>query len=313
MPLSVFIDGGHGTTGLEIRDRLGDRPGIALLALDEESRKEDAARKEALRSADIAILCLPDDAARAAVAMAGDAHTRIIDASTAHRVAPDWTYGFPEWEHGHGEAIAKSRRVANPGCYAQTFVALVHPLVRSGLVPADATLSVNAASGYSGGGRTMIEEFESGEAPTAFRNYALELSHKHLPEMREHSGLDAPPLFSPSVANLYRGMIVEIPLHIGQLRAGAKVGDIRAALQDHYADSRLITVHDAADSGALDMVTIERCAGSDRMEIFIFANPAGDQIRLCATLDNLGKGAAGAAVLNLNLMAGFDECAGLRL
>ncbi|MGP1353041.1 MAG: N-acetyl-gamma-glutamyl-phosphate reductase [Parasphingopyxis sp.] len=313
MPLSVFIDGGHGTTGLEIRDRLGNRPEIGLLALDEGSRKNDAARTEALRSADIAILCLPDDAARVAVAMVGDADTRIIDASTAHRVAPDWTYGFPEWEQDHRATIANSDRVANPGCYAQTFIALVHPLVRADLLPADAAVSVNATSGYSGGGRAMIEEFESGDAPTAFRNYALGLAHKHLPEMRQHSGLAKPPLFSPSVANVHRGMLVEIPLHIGQLRGGVNVGDIRAVLQDHYADSRLISVYDAADSDALDMVTIERCAGTDRMEIFIFANPAGDQIRLCATLDNLGKGAAGAAVQNLNLMAGFDECAGLRL
>ncbi|MEO1168276.1 MAG: N-acetyl-gamma-glutamyl-phosphate reductase [Pseudomonadota bacterium] len=313
MALSVFIDGGHGTTGLEIRDRLRDRPEISLLALDDHRRKDDAARAEALRGADIAILCLPDDAARAAVAMIGDADTRIIDASTAHRIAPDWAYGFPEWEPGHRSTIAQSRHVANPGCYAQTFVALVHPLVRSGVLPSDAELSVNATSGYSGGGRSMIEEFEQGDAPTAFRNYALALTHKHLPEMREHAGLAKPPLFSPSVANLHRGMLVEIPLHTGQLRTGATVEDVRSALRDHYADSRLIAVHDAAETAAVDTVTIEGCAGTDRMEIFVFANPEAGHIRLCATLDNLGKGAAGAAVQNLNLMAGLDECTGLRL
>lgn len=312
MTLSVFIDGGHGTTGLEIRERLAERPEIALIALDDDRRKDANARREALHEADIAILCLPDDAARDAVAMVGDGDTKIIDASTAHRTSAGWTYGFPEWNAGHGNAIASSGRVANPGCYAQTFIALAHPLVLADILPAQTHLSVNAVSGYSGGGRTMIEEFESGTSPTAFRNYALALQHKHLPEMRQHSGLDNPPLFSPSVANLYRGMLVEIPLHRSQLKAGTHAGDIRAALQERYADSRLITVLDAQDSAALEAVTVERCAGTDRMDIMVFANSESGQVRLCAVLDNLGKGAAGAAVQNLNLMGGFDEYAGLR-
>ncbi|MGP1282329.1 MAG: N-acetyl-gamma-glutamyl-phosphate reductase [Parasphingopyxis sp.] len=312
MTTSVFIDGGHGTTGLEIRDRIADRPEIASIVLDDNRRKDADARVDALRSADIAILCLPDEAAREAVAMLDGADTRIIDASTAHRTAPDWTYGFPEWEPGHRDAIAKSGHVANPGCYAQTFIALTHPLVIAGILPPDAAISVNATSGYSGGGRAMIEEFESGAADTAFRNYALPLRHKHLPEMQAHSGLDSPPLFSPSVANLHRGMLVEIPLHLAQLRHGTAPEDIRAALQNHYADSALITVLDEAETGALDFVRIERCAGTDRMDIMVFANPDAGQIRLCAILDNLGKGAAGAAVQNLNLMAGFEEYSGLR-
>lgn len=189
MTLSVFIDGGHGTTGLEIRGRLSDRSEISLIELDDSNRKNDAARVDALHDADIAILCLPDDAAREAVVMAGDSDTRIIDASTAHRIAADWTYGFPEWEAGHRATIAASHRIANPGCHAQAFVALIYPLVKSTILPRDTRISVNATSGYSGGGRAMIEEFEQGKAPTAFRNYALPLAHKHLPEMQQHSSL----------------------------------------------------------------------------------------------------------------------------
>lgn len=312
MTVSVFIDGGYGTTGLEIRKRLANRPEISLIALDEESRKNDAARRDALNRADIAILCLPDDAARDAVAMVDTNPTRLIDASTAHRTATDWIFGFPEWEAGQSQAIAASDRVSNPGCYAQTFIALTHPLVNASLLPRETSLSVNATSGYSGGGRAMIEEFESGKAATAFRNYALALQHKHLPEMQLHSGLRNPPLFSPSVANLYRGMLVEIPLHIQQLRDGTTVEIIRQTLHEHYAESRLITVLDHADTAALDLVTIERCVNTDRMNIIVFGNAESDQFRLCAILDNLGKGAAGAAVQNLNLMAGFDQYAGLK-
>lgn len=312
MTLSVFIDGGHGTTGLEIRERLAERPEIALISLDDDHRKDDAARLDALQSADIAILCLPDDAAREAVAMLGDGDTRIIDASTAHRIETGWTYGFPEWEVGQRQAIAESNRVTNPGCYAQTFISLTHPLILSGILPSDARVSVNATSGYSGGGRAMIEEFESGAAATAFRNYALPLDHKHLPEMQRHSGLLTKPLFAPSVANLYRGMVVEIPLHLDQLQMGITLNSIRSALNEHYAGSALITVHDETETAVLDTLNIERCAGTDRMEIFLFANTNSDQVHLCAVLDNLGKGAAGAAVQNLNLMADFEETSGLR-
>jgi N-acetyl-gamma-glutamyl-phosphate reductase len=312
MTLSVFIDGGHGTTGLEIRDRLAERSEIALIALDGDLRKDAGARRVALNEADIAILCLPDNAARDAVAMIGDGETGIIDASTAHRTAPGWTYGFPEWEAGHRDAIASSNRVGNPGCYAQTFISLAHPLILAGILPADTCVSVNATSGYSGGGHAMIEEFESGAAATAFRNYALPMHHKHLPEMQYLSGLDRQPLFSPSVANLYRGMLVEIPLHLSEMRGGAAAGDIRSALEAHYADSRLITVLSETECAALDMIKIERCAGTDRMDIMVFSNPDSGHVRLCAVLDNLGKGAAGAAVQNLNLMAGFDEYSSLR-
>lgn len=312
MTLSVFIDGGHGTTGLEIRDRLAERQEIAVIALGDDQRKDADARRDALNDADIAILCLPDDAARDAVSMVSDGGTKIIDASTVHRTSAGWTYGFPEWESGHRDVIATSNRVGNPGCYAQTFIALTHPLIQAGILPADTLVSINATSGYSGGGRAMIEEFESGAAATAFRNYALPMQHKHLPEMQRHSGLDCQPLFSPSVANLYRGMLVEIPLHRNQMRNGTTASDIRSILEDHYADGRLISVLNDADGAALDFVTIERCAETDRMEIMVFAKPDSGQVRLCAVLDNLGKGAAGAAVQNLNLIAGFDEYSGLK-
>jgi N-acetyl-gamma-glutamyl-phosphate reductase len=312
MTVSVFIDGGHGTTGLQIRDRLADRPEISLLLLDDAQRKDATARQDALHSADIAILCLPDDAARDAVAMLDGSDTRVIDASTAHRTAPDWTFGFPEWELGHRDTIATSRFVANPGCYAQSFIALTHPLVLAGILDRDAKVTVNATSGYSGGGKAMIAEFEDGEPATAYRNYALALAHKHLPEMQRHSGLTSQPLFSPSVANIYSGMIVEVPLPGSMLRAGATDDDIRSILADHYADGETITVLDVSETAALDLVTIERCAGTDRMEIMVFANPEAGHYRLCGVLDNLGKGAAGAAVQNLNLMAGLGEYSGLR-
>ena len=312
MTVSVFIDGGHGTTGLQIRDRLADRPEISLLILDDAQRKDASARRDALHAADIAILCLPDDAAREAIALLDGADTRIIDASTAHRVAKDWTYGFPEWEPGHRDAITASQYVANPGCYAQSFIALTHPLVLAGILDRDASVTVNATSGYSGGGKAMITEFEDGASATAFRNYALSLAHKHLPEMQLHSGLTSPPLFSPSVANLYSGMLVEVPLPASVLRAGVTQADIQSVLAEHYAVGQSITVLDKTDTAALDVIPIERCTGTDRMEIIVFANAEAGHFRLCAVLDNLGKGAAGAAVQNLNLMAGLDEFSGLQ-
>jgi N-acetyl-gamma-glutamyl-phosphate reductase len=311
MTISVFIDGSHGTTGLEIRERLAARGEIALIELSDAERKDDGARRDALHAADFAVLCLPDDAARGAVALAEGSRVRIIDASTAHRTTPGWVYGFPELESGRREEIAGAARVSNHGCYAATFLALVRPLVRAGLLPADYPVTVNATSGYSGGGKAMIAEFESGSAPTAFRNYALALQHKHIPEMHEHSGLVAAPLFSPSVANTYRGMIVEVPLHLSAMATDAAA--IRATLAEAYADSHVVTVLGEAKTAALDFVTIERCAGTDRLEIMVFANPVTGQARLCAVLDNLGKGAAGNAVQSLNIMAGLDEIAGLRL
>ena len=212
MSVSVFIDGAVGTTGLEIRERLAGRADIQLITLDEDRRKDAAARAEALNAADFVILCLPDDAAREAVALIDNPHTRVIDASTAHRIADGWTYGFPELEPGQTAAIAEAMRVSNPGCYPTGFLALVRPLVRAGLVPVDWPITVNAVSGYSGGGKSMIAEFEGANPPPAARAYALGLAHKHVPEMQKHARIEHPPIFAPSVANTYRGMIVEVPL-----------------------------------------------------------------------------------------------------
>ena len=304
----VFVDGGAGTTGLQIRERLADRRDVEVLVLPEEQRKDAAARRDALNAADIVILCLPDDAAREAVALISNDSTRVIDASTAHRVAPGWIYGFPEV--AGRDAVANGKRVSNPGCYSTGFIALVAPLVQAGLIPADAALSCNAVSGYSGGGKNMIAEFEEATHPTAWRSYALKLNHKHVPEMRERSGLAVSPIFAPSVANLFSGMIVEVPLHLSTLPGRPTAAALRDALAAHYAGSSIVRVMSDYDESTL---AIERLTGTDRLDLFVFGDDANSQVRLVAALDNLGKGAAGAAVQNLNLMAGLPETEGLRL
>lgn len=309
MTRSVFIDGAVGTTGLEIRERLTGRDDLSLVVLDEARRKDAAARREALNDADFVILCLPDDAAREAVALIGNGATRVIDASTAHRVAPGWTYGFPEIEPDGDRRIADAARVANPGCYPTGFLALVRPLVRAGLVPADWPLSVAATSGYSGGGKAMIAEYEDGGAPSAFRPYAMGLAHKHVPEMMRHAGLAHPPVFAPAVANTYRGMVVEVPLPLHALPARPTLRALEDVLHEAFRDSPVIHVA-PGDPAA---VAIEENAGTDRLTVRVCGNDAAGQARLVATLDNLGKGAAGAAVQNLNIMAGLDPVAGLSL
>ena len=304
---SVFIDGAVGTTGLEIRERLAGRDDISIALLAEDLRKDPAARREALNDADFVILCLPDDAAREAVALIDNPRTRVIDASSAHRVASGWTYGFPELP-GQTERIAAASRVSNPGCYPTGFLALVAPLVSAGLVPADLPLSVNATSGYSGGGKAMIAEFEaSGSAPTAFRAYALGLAHKHIPEMTQHAGLTHAPIFAPAVANAYRGMVVEVPLHLHALPGRPPLSAIEDVLRAAFDGSTLVTIA-PGDIGAVD---IEENAGTDRLTLRVCGNDAVGHARLIATLDNLGKGAGGAAVQNLNIMAGVDPVAGL--
>jgi N-acetyl-gamma-glutamyl-phosphate reductase len=305
----VFIDGAAGTTGLEIRERLAGRAELELITLDDAQRKDAGARRDALNAADIVVLCLPDDAAREAVALIDNPITRVIDASTAHRTADGWAYGFPEISGR--DVVAAAKRVSNPGCYSTGFIALVAPLVRAGLVPADTPLICNAVSGYTGGGKSMIAEFEGAQGrPTAWRTYALGLNHKHLPEMRVQSGLSATPIFSPAVADVDRGMIVEVPLHSAVLPGRPDGAAVHAALQEFYAESPIVRVIDTWDE---PLLTIERCRGTDRLDIFVFANAEAGQIRLIAALDNLGKGASGAAVQNLNLVGGFDETAGLLL
>jgi N-acetyl-gamma-glutamyl-phosphate reductase len=309
MSARVFIDGAAGTTGLEIRERLAGRDGLELLILDDAQRKDAAARAEALNAADFVILCLPDDAAREAVSLIRNPHTRVIDASTAYRVADGWTYGFAELEPSQQQAIAATLRVSNPGCYPTGFLALVRPLVRAGLVPHDWVLSVNAMSGYSGGGRAMIAEFESGEETTAARLYGLNLAHKHVPEMQKHARIEHAPIFAPSVVNTYRGMIVEVPLPLHAMPRRPTPAACETALREAYDGSPVVQVASADAT----LVRIEENAGSDRLTLRVFGNAATGQARLVATLDNLGKGAAGAAVQNLNIMAGLDPVAGLTL
>jgi N-acetyl-gamma-glutamyl-phosphate reductase len=305
----IFIDGGAGTTGLEIRERLAGHRSVELITLPNDRRKDASARRDALNGADIVILCLPDDAAREAVALINNGATRVIDASTAHRVAPGWTYGFPEVVGR--DTVANAPRVSNPGCYSTGFIALVAPLVKAGLIPADWPLTCNAVSGYSGGGKSMIAEFEGEKAaPSAWRTYALGLNHKHVPEMRERSGLSVAPIFTPSVANVLRGMVVEVPLPVSAMPGKPTAAALREALSGFYAGSPIVRVIDGYEEPTL---SIERLANTDRLDLFVFGNEASDQVRLVAALDNLGKGAAGAAVQSLNLMAGLPETEGLRL
>lgn len=309
MTVSVFVDGAAGTTGLEIVERLQGRPEFALHMLDGERRKDPAARREALNEAEIAILCLPDDASREAVAMIDPAAgTRVIDASSAHRTAPGWTYGFPELIGR--EAVAAATRVSNPGCYPTGFLALIAPLVRAGVIPADWPYTVNAVSGYSGGGKALIEQFESGGAP-AFRAYAYAMAHKHQPEMKAHAGLEHDVIFAPSVVPAYRGMIVEVPLHLGAMPGNPTADVLRDTLRRFFDGSPVVSVRD--ESGIGELVLEENAAPSDAMDLFVFGNEGGGHARLVARLDNLGKGASGAAVQSLNLMCGLDQTAGLRL
>ena len=309
MTTKLFIDGAAGTTGIQIRERLEGRSEFDLIVLDDAARKDHAARAGAINAADIVILCLPDDAAKQSVAMIANDTTRVIDASTAHRVAQGWVYGMPEIS-GH-ETVANARFVSNPGCYSTGFIALVAPLVAAGLLPADALLTTNAVSGYSGGGKAMIADYEGADGPqSAWRTYALTLAHKHVPEMQVRCGLTHRPLFVPAVVPVYSGMIVEVPLHRAALSSGANAGQLREALAAHYAGSPIISVARDYSPGTIG---VEMLQDKDNMELFVFADAQGEQIRLVAVLDNLGKGASGAAVQNLNIMAGLPETTGLRL
>ena len=316
MTARIFIDGAAGTTGLEIRQRLAGRSGLSLTALADAERKEPAARKRALNDADVVILCLPDDAAREAVSLIDNPGVRVIDASSAHRVAPGWVYGFAELEPGGYDGIRAAKRVSNPGCWATGFLALVRPLVRAGILPADFPVSANGVSGYSGGGKAMIAEFENPQAPdytkAVSRIYGLTLKHKHIPEMTQHAGLAHPPLFQPSVGRFYRGMLVELPLALWALPGTPRTADIQAALQDAYAGRALVRVVPVQDGAVPTTLDAEQMAGSDALTIHVFGNEAAGQTRVVATFDNLGKGAGGAAVQNLNIMLGLPEIEGLQ-
>lgn len=309
MAIRLFIDGAAGTTGLEIRERLQGRSEFDLIVLDDAQRKDETARRDALHAADIAILCLPDEAAKEAVKLAEGSGTRIIDASSAHRVAEGWTYGFPELI-GH-EAIANARLVSNPGCYPTGFLALVGGLTRDEIIPRDYPYTVNAVSGYSGGGNALIERF-SADPDLAYRAYGLGLGHKHLAEMQKYAQLVRPPVFSPSVIPAFRGMLVDVPLDLVQLGLDDRPIDLAVWLENWFERAPLINVNWPVQTPA-ELVIRQEQAPWDGMELYCCIDETGTQARLIARLDNLGKGASGAAIQNLNIMCGLPETTGLRL
>jgi N-acetyl-gamma-glutamyl-phosphate reductase len=314
MAASVFIDGEAGTTGLKIRERLAARSDINLLVVNPDQRKDPVARSILLNAADIVILCLPDEAAREAVALIRRPQVRVIDASSAHRTEPDWTFGFPEMAPGQAQAIGSAKRVANPGCYATGGIALLRPLVDAGVVPPDWPISLNAISGYSGGGKAMIAEFERSQTsgdPPPVRLYGLALGHKHAPEIQRHAGLNGPPIFSPAVGRFAQGMLVELPLPLWALPGAPALAEVHARLAAHYDGCAFVEVAEPQEASALSTLGPEGLNGTNKMKLFVFGDASKGQARLVALLDNLGKGASGAAVQNLNLMLGLPEATGL--
>jgi N-acetyl-gamma-glutamyl-phosphate reductase len=315
MKPTIFIDGEAGTTGLQIRQRLESRSDLELILIDPAKRKDQATRAEHLNGADVVVLCLPDDAAREAVSLIVNPEVKVIDASTAHRTAEGWIYGFPEMAPTQQDEISKAKRVTNAGCWAAGAIALYRPLIASGLMSADYPATISGVSGYSGGGKTMIAEFENEESSShtmvPYRIYGLELKHKHLPEMQMYSGLNAPPLFSPAVGRFRQGMIVDVPIHFSQLAKKVSVADVHGALANAYAGQRFVKVVPLEESAKMKSLAPEGVNGTNDLHIHVFGAADGKQARLVALLDNLGKGASGQAVQNLNIMLGFPEATGL--
>jgi N-acetyl-gamma-glutamyl-phosphate reductase len=314
MKHTVFVDGQEGTTGLRIHEVLAQRKDLEVLSIDPARRKDAAERARLLNAADVAFLCLPDDAAREAAAMVNNPRTCLIDASTAHRTSPEWVFGLPELAPPQRERIRAAKRISNPGCHASAFILLLRPLVDAGIVPATLPISATSITGYSGGGKKMIEQYQRGEdvALTAPRAYALSLKHKHVPEMQQHSGLQAKPLFMPIVGNFYKGLAVSVPLHFSQLAAGSDGASIHRAFAQRYEGERFVRVMPLSDPATLEHGFFDVMAANDsnRVDIFVFASAS--QAILIARLDNLGKGASGAAVQTMNLHLGVNEGLGLQ-
>lgn len=315
MSLKIFIDGKEGTTGLRIFERLEKRPDLEIITLPESIRKDPAARKEALHAADIAILCLPDAAAKESITLAEGSRVRILDTSTAHRTAAGWAYGFPELSEQHRRAIIEGSRVAVPGCHASGFISLVTPLTQAGILPKDAVLSCFSLTGYSGGGKKMIAQYEADERSAELdspRQYALSQVHKHLPEMTKVPGLDTAPVFAPIVSDFYSGMEVTVPLHRSQLNCDEPVKEITECLYAHYASSQIINVLSEDEISKMNgFIPSNALSGKDIMQLLVLGND--ERIQLVALFDNLGKGSSGAALQCLNLMTGMHETTGLNL
>ncbi|MFM7532975.1 MAG: N-acetyl-gamma-glutamyl-phosphate reductase [Rubrivivax sp.] len=318
MSTKVFVDGQEGTTGLQIHEMLARRGDIEVLRIDPERRKDETERARLLNAADVAFLCLPDEAARASAALVTNPHTCVIDASTAHRTAPGWVYGLPELAPGQRAALRSATRIANPGCHASAFILLLRPLVDAGLVSPEMAVSASSLTGYSGGGKKTIAQYEAAAQPggdarlASPRPYALGLAHKHLPEMMAHTGLQARPLFVPVVASFYKGLAVSVPLHLSQLAPGTTAQTLQRALEDRYAGERFVRVMPLSDPATLaeGFFDVQACNDTNRADLFVFAGEG--QALLAARLDNLGKGASGAAIQSMNVRLGCDEGEGLR-
>ena len=313
MAFKVYVDGQEGTTGLRINEYLAARSDIEVLRIDTDKRKDAAERARLLNAADVAFLCLPDAASREAAAMITNPNTCLIDASTAHRTVAGWTFGLPELARGQRDAIRKAKRIANPGCHASAFILAVRPLVDAGLLSPDALITATSITGYSGGGKSMIAQYETASEPklTSPRPYALGLAHKHLPEMMAHTGLKTAPVFMPIVGNFYKGLGVTVPLHLSTLKPGTKPEHLQQALAAHYEGERFIRVMPLRDPGTLEegFFDVQACNDTNRVDLFVFGSET--QVLVMARLDNLGKGASGAAVQSMNVHLGCEESLGL--